>query len=72
MVALRRAGPLLIYTANLHQHPENLTHSHQVKHWSSAFTPVHKTLPACGKCTTADSPNNISFTHQVFVGTSSA
>lgn len=45
---------------------------YQVKQWPSASAPVHKTPSAHGKCATADSPNNTSFTWQVFVGTSSA
>lgn len=72
MAALRRASPVLTYTDKLHQHTENLTHSHQVKHHPSASTPVHKTVPAHRKHATADTPNNISFTSQVSVGTSSA
>lgn len=71
MAASRRASPLLTYTAKLHQHPENLTHSHQVKRHPSASMPVHKTVPAHRKYAMAYTPNNISFTCQVFVGTSS-
>ena len=69
-VTLRRDGPLLIYTAKLQQHPKNLNDLHQVKCQSSASAPGHRTLPVRRKRPMADSPNNVSFTHQVFSGTS--